>query len=148
MFLREIFKMACRLPEARPVSKAGLATWPVSGAFQCFVTTVQFERGLLSQSITGIIHTVKLDTIVTTKGTTTIPEPYRKELGISTGTVISWEVQGSKLVGMKKAGAENALQAHIRRYSGAWKGASSLQSQSQSQCVETRLRRRVSTRGV
>lgn len=71
-----------------------------------------------------MIHTVKLDTIVTTKGTTTIPEPYRRELGISTGTVISWELQGEKLVGVKKRGPENALQAHIRKYSGAWKGAS------------------------
>ncbi len=67
---------------------------------------------------------MKLDTIVTTKGTTTIPESCRKELGISTGTVMSWEVQGGKLVGVKRADAENALQAHIRRYSGAWKGAS------------------------
>lgn len=71
-----------------------------------------------------MIHTVKLDTIVTTKGTTTIPEPYRKQLGISKGTIISWEVQGGKLVGVKRADAENALQAHIRRYSGVWKGAS------------------------
>jgi bifunctional DNA-binding transcriptional regulator/antitoxin component of YhaV-PrlF toxin-antitoxin module len=76
------------------------------------------------RSITGMIHTVKLDTIVTTKGTTTIPEPYRQELGISTGTIMSWEVRGGKLVGVKKAGAENALQAHIRKYSGAWKGSS------------------------
>jgi bifunctional DNA-binding transcriptional regulator/antitoxin component of YhaV-PrlF toxin-antitoxin module len=67
---------------------------------------------------------MKLDTVVTTKGTTTIPERYRKELGISTGTVISWELQGEKLVGIKKEGAENALQAHIRKYSGTWKGAS------------------------
>lgn len=71
-----------------------------------------------------MIHTMKLDTIVTTKGTTTIPEPCRKELGISTGTIISWEVQSGKLVGVKRADAENALQAHIRRYSGVWKGAS------------------------
>ena len=70
-----------------------------------------------------MIHTMKMDTIVTTKGTTTIPEPCRKELGISTGTIISWEVRGGKLVGEKRVDAENALQAHIRRYSGAWKGA-------------------------
>jgi len=67
---------------------------------------------------------MKMDTIVTTKGTTTIPEPYRKKLGISTGTIITWEVRDGKLVGEKRADAENALQAHIRRYSGAWKGAS------------------------
>ena len=71
-----------------------------------------------------MIHTVKLDTIVTTKGTTTIPEPCRKELGISTGTIISWEVRDGKLIGVKRPNVENALQAHIRRYSGAWKGAS------------------------
>jgi bifunctional DNA-binding transcriptional regulator/antitoxin component of YhaV-PrlF toxin-antitoxin module len=69
---------------------------------------------------------MKLDTIVTTKGTTTIPEPYRKALGISTGTIMSWEIHGGKLVGVKRAGAENALQAHIRKYSGAWKGASNI----------------------
>jgi bifunctional DNA-binding transcriptional regulator/antitoxin component of YhaV-PrlF toxin-antitoxin module len=71
-----------------------------------------------------MIHTMKLDTIVTTKGTTTIPQPYRKELGISSGTIISWQVQAGKLVGVKKPGAGNALQAHIHKYSGVWKGAS------------------------
>jgi bifunctional DNA-binding transcriptional regulator/antitoxin component of YhaV-PrlF toxin-antitoxin module len=82
-----------------------------------------------------MIHTMKLETIVTTKGTTTIPEPYRKELGISTGTIMSWELQGGKLVGVKKAGAENALQAHIRKYSGAWKGASKVLSKTRGRKV-------------
>lgn len=67
---------------------------------------------------------MKLETIVTIKGTTTIPQPYRKELGISSGTVMSWRVQSGKLVGVKKAGASNAMQEHIRKYSGVWKGAS------------------------
>ena len=67
---------------------------------------------------------MRFETIVTTKGTTTIPEPYRQELGISTGTVISWQVQSGRLVGVKKSGASNAMQEHIRKYSGTWKGAS------------------------
>ena len=67
---------------------------------------------------------MRLDTIVTTKGTTTIPQPYRKQLGIKTGSVISWHVKAGRLVGIKKAGAANALAAHIHKYSGTWKGAS------------------------
>ena len=67
---------------------------------------------------------MKLETIVTVKGTTTSPQPYRKELGISTGTILSWEVRDGKLVGMKKSGKVNALQAHIKKYSGSWRGAS------------------------
>ena len=63
---------------------------------------------------------MKIDSIVTI----TIPEPCRKELGISAGTVISWEVRGGKLIGEKSADTENVLQAHILRYSGAWPGAS------------------------
>jgi bifunctional DNA-binding transcriptional regulator/antitoxin component of YhaV-PrlF toxin-antitoxin module len=82
-----------------------------------------------------MIHTVKLDTIVTTKGTTTIPEPYRRELGINTGTILSWEVRCGKLIGIKKAGAENSLQAHIRKYSGAWKGASKVLKQTRGRDV-------------
>jgi bifunctional DNA-binding transcriptional regulator/antitoxin component of YhaV-PrlF toxin-antitoxin module len=78
----------------------------------------------LGESGPDMIHAVKMETKVTTKGTTTIPEPCRKELGISAGTIISWKVRGGKLVGEKRADTANALQAHIRRYSGAWKGAS------------------------
>jgi bifunctional DNA-binding transcriptional regulator/antitoxin component of YhaV-PrlF toxin-antitoxin module len=66
---------------------------------------------------------VKTETVVTTKGTTTIPDALRRELGISTGSVISWTVQEGKLVGIKQSEALNAMPQHIRKYSGSWKGA-------------------------
>jgi bifunctional DNA-binding transcriptional regulator/antitoxin component of YhaV-PrlF toxin-antitoxin module len=70
------------------------------------------------------MHTMKMDTIVTMKGTIIIPEPFRKALGITAGTTITWEVRDGKLIGEKRADAKNSLQAHIRKYSGVWKGAS------------------------
>lgn len=65
---------------------------------------------------------MKLDSIITTEGMAAIPDPLQKELGIGAGSVISWQAQGGKLVGVKKADTENAMLGHIRKYSGSWKG--------------------------
>jgi bifunctional DNA-binding transcriptional regulator/antitoxin component of YhaV-PrlF toxin-antitoxin module len=64
-----------------------------------------------------------LETVVTVKGTTTIPDALRRELGISMGTVISWSVRQGKLVGEKKPQALNAMQQHILKHAGSWKGS-------------------------
>jgi bifunctional DNA-binding transcriptional regulator/antitoxin component of YhaV-PrlF toxin-antitoxin module len=67
---------------------------------------------------------VNAETIVSSEGTITIPDAVRRELGISTGAVIAWSVEEGKLVGIKQSEVRplNAVQQHIRKYSGSWKG--------------------------
>ena len=65
---------------------------------------------------------MKTETKVTSKGTTTIPEALRRRAGITTGTLLSWELRGDGVFARPKAGAANAMQRHIRARAGAWKG--------------------------
>jgi bifunctional DNA-binding transcriptional regulator/antitoxin component of YhaV-PrlF toxin-antitoxin module len=65
---------------------------------------------------------MKTETIVTSKGTTTIPEDFRKRLGISAGTVLAWEVRGRGVFARPKSDVPNAMQRHIRARAGAWRG--------------------------
>jgi bifunctional DNA-binding transcriptional regulator/antitoxin component of YhaV-PrlF toxin-antitoxin module len=65
---------------------------------------------------------MKAETRVTSKGTTTIPEELRKQVGIRPGSVLTWELRDDGVFARRKAGSENALQAHIRARAGAWKG--------------------------
>jgi bifunctional DNA-binding transcriptional regulator/antitoxin component of YhaV-PrlF toxin-antitoxin module len=62
------------------------------------------------------------ETIVTEKGTTTIPNTIRRALGISPGTVLEWSVHGLVIEARKKQGVLNQLQKHIRHRAGAWDG--------------------------
>ncbi len=62
------------------------------------------------------------ETVVTSKGTTTIPDSIRRELGIRPGTILDWSIRDGALVASKKTDARNALQRHIRRYAGSWSG--------------------------
>ncbi len=62
------------------------------------------------------------DTIVTVKGTTTIPLAIRRQLGIEAGALLSWTVRDGVIEARKKAGALNALQRHIRDRAGTWDG--------------------------
>jgi bifunctional DNA-binding transcriptional regulator/antitoxin component of YhaV-PrlF toxin-antitoxin module len=62
-------------------------------------------------------------TILTVKGTTTIPLPLRKRAGLQPGCEIEWDYQGGKLTARKVEGRRNALQASIQRMAGSWKGA-------------------------
>jgi len=63
-----------------------------------------------------------IETVVTDKGTTTIPNAIRRELGIAPGTVLQWSVQGGVLEVRKKAGALNEFQRHLRQRAGSWDG--------------------------
>ncbi|HZV34061.1 MAG TPA: AbrB/MazE/SpoVT family DNA-binding domain-containing protein [Verrucomicrobiae bacterium] len=65
---------------------------------------------------------MKAETKVTSKGTTTIPEDLRKRAGITTGTVLSWEIRDDGVFARPKTGVPNAMQQHIRARAGAWKG--------------------------
>ena len=60
------------------------------------------------------------ETIVTDKGTTTIPNAIRRELGIAPGTVLQWSTQGGVIQARKKEGALNEFQKHIRQRAGSW----------------------------
>ncbi len=63
-----------------------------------------------------------IDTVVTEKGTTTIPNAIRRALGIAPGTVLEWSVRGNTIEARKKAGALNELQKRIRERAGSWDG--------------------------
>jgi bifunctional DNA-binding transcriptional regulator/antitoxin component of YhaV-PrlF toxin-antitoxin module len=65
---------------------------------------------------------MKTETVVTTKGTTTIPESLRKDAGIVPGTVLAWELREDGIFARRKAGSFNALQKHIQARAGTWKG--------------------------
>jgi bifunctional DNA-binding transcriptional regulator/antitoxin component of YhaV-PrlF toxin-antitoxin module len=69
-----------------------------------------------------MILTVKTETKVTSKGTTTIPEYLRKQAGISAGTVLGWEFRDNGIFARPKLKVPNSMQRHIRTRAGAWKG--------------------------
>jgi AbrB family looped-hinge helix DNA binding protein len=62
------------------------------------------------------------DTVVTEKGTTTIPQEIRRALGIAPGTILEWSVRGDTIEARKKAGVLNELQRRIRERAGSWDG--------------------------
>lgn len=63
-----------------------------------------------------------IDTVVTGKGTTTIPQQIRRALGIAPGTVLEWSVRGDAIQARKKPGVLNELQRRIRERAGSWDG--------------------------
>jgi len=63
-----------------------------------------------------------IDTVVTEKGTTTIPQEIRRALGIAPGTVLEWSIRGDALQARKKPGVLNELQRRIRERAGSWDG--------------------------
>ena len=63
-----------------------------------------------------------IDTVVTEKGTTTIPQEIRRALGIAPGTVLEWTVRGDAIEARKKPGVLNELQRRIRERAGSWDG--------------------------
>lgn len=62
------------------------------------------------------------ETVVTVKGTTTIPNEIRRALGIVPGVILEWSVEGGALRARKKAGVLNDVQTHIRERAGSWDG--------------------------
>jgi len=65
---------------------------------------------------------MKTETIVTSKGTTTIPEALRKSAGIAPGTVLAWELRGDGVFARRKTSALNSHQKHIHSRAGTWDG--------------------------
>jgi bifunctional DNA-binding transcriptional regulator/antitoxin component of YhaV-PrlF toxin-antitoxin module len=62
------------------------------------------------------------ETIVTDKGTTTIPTAIRRAMGIAPGTILEWSTHGQVIEARKKSGVLNDLQKHIRQRAGSWDG--------------------------
>ena len=62
------------------------------------------------------------ETVVTEKGTTTIPNGIRRALGIAPGTILQWSIHGRTIEARKKAGVLNEFQRHIRARAGSWDG--------------------------
>ena len=62
------------------------------------------------------------ETVVTQKGTTTIPEQIRRTCGIEPGAVLVWSLRAGVIEARKKAGSLNAVQRHIRDRAGTWDG--------------------------
>ena len=69
-----------------------------------------------------MILTMKTETKVTSKGTTTIPDDLRRQAGISPGTILTWELRDKGVFARPKTGIPNAMQRHIRNRAGAWTG--------------------------
>ena len=63
------------------------------------------------------------ETVITSKGTSTIPLAIRKQAGLGTGTIITWTLESDgRIVVRKKPGVLNEAQRHIRARAGAWDG--------------------------
>lgn len=63
------------------------------------------------------------ETVVTSKGTSTIPLEIRRKTGIGTGTIIQWTLEpDGRIVLRKKPGELNEAQRHIRARAGGWQG--------------------------
>ena len=63
-----------------------------------------------------------IETVITEKGSTTIPSAICRELGIGPGTVLQWSVRGQIIEARKKPGVLNEFQKHIRERAGSWDG--------------------------
>ena len=64
------------------------------------------------------------ETVITSKGTSTIPLAIRRKVGLGTGTVVTWTLEDEgRIVVRKKPGGLNEAQRHIRARAGQWDGA-------------------------
>ena len=62
------------------------------------------------------------DTILTSKGTTSIPAAIRQAAGLFPGSRIAWEYAGGEIRARRREGGTNKVQNHIRKYAGSWQG--------------------------
>ena len=62
------------------------------------------------------------DTILTSKGTTTIPAAIRQAAGLFPGSRIAWDFAGGEIRARRREGGASKAQTHIRQYAGTWNG--------------------------
>jgi len=63
-----------------------------------------------------------MKTLVTSKGTTTIPLPIREALAIQPGARIEWTVDKEGLHGKVCKSSLNDAQRHVLKFAGRWDG--------------------------
>jgi bifunctional DNA-binding transcriptional regulator/antitoxin component of YhaV-PrlF toxin-antitoxin module len=61
-------------------------------------------------------------TVITSKGTTTIPQQIREQAGALPGTRVEWSFSDGVIRGVVQSGGPNTLQRRIRQLAGAWDG--------------------------
>ena len=70
-----------------------------------------------------MILTVKTkDTILTSKGTTSIPAAIRQAAGLFPGSRIAWEFEGGEIRARRREGVDTKAQPHARKYAGTRQG--------------------------
>ncbi len=62
------------------------------------------------------------ETVLTSKGTTTIPLEIRRQLGLVTGSRLVWQVRNGLIEARPSHQERNAMQAHILARAGKWDG--------------------------
>jgi hypothetical protein len=62
------------------------------------------------------------DTILTSKGTTSIPVAIRQAAGLFPGCRIAWEFEAGEIRARRREGGASKAQTHIRKYAGTWRG--------------------------
>jgi beta-glucanase (GH16 family) len=70
-----------------------------------------------------MILTVQMkDTVLTSKGTTTIPAAIRQAAGLFPGGRIAWDFADGEIRARRREGGAAKAQMHIRKYAGMWQG--------------------------
>ena len=62
------------------------------------------------------------ESILTSKGTTSIPKTIRKAAGLMTGSRLVWEFAGGEIRARRKDSRASRVRNHIRKYAGTWDG--------------------------
>ncbi len=62
------------------------------------------------------------DTMLTSKGTTSIPAAIRQEAELFPGSRIAWKFESGEIRGRWREGGASQTQSHIRKYAGTWQG--------------------------
>ena len=62
------------------------------------------------------------DTILTSKGTTSIPATIRQAAGLFPGSRIAWDFEGGEIRARRREVGVSKAPTHIRKYAGTWRG--------------------------
>ncbi|MGO8931280.1 MAG: AbrB/MazE/SpoVT family DNA-binding domain-containing protein [Limisphaerales bacterium] len=62
------------------------------------------------------------DTVLTSKGTTSIPAAIRKAAGLFPGSRIAWDFEDGEIRARRRESRTTKAQRHIQKYAGTWQG--------------------------
>ena len=71
---------------------------------------------------TNILTVKAKETILTSKGTTSIPIAIRKAAGLHSGSRILWEFADGEIRARRKESRVTQAQSHIAKFAGSWDG--------------------------